>query len=81
MILQKPNTPVITFVTIAQSPYVVRIVYQGTYCLELNLMSDGLVSVRDGAYSRFDRVVAVSEYLPTGGLKVSYTRFIEIKSS
>lgn len=80
VVSQKPNTPVITFVTIAQSPYVVRIVYQGTYCLELNLMSDGLVSVRDGAYSRFDRVVAVSEYLPTGGLKSFLSKYEDEKS-
>ena len=59
-----------TFVTIAQSPFVIRIVYQGTYCLELNLLSDGLISIRDAAYGRFDRMVVVSEYTPTGGLKV-----------
>lgn len=69
--MQRPLQPVITFVVIAQSPYMLRIVYQGTYCLEVNLLSDGLVSVRDGAYSRFDRVTVVHEYNVTAGLKVS----------
>ena len=36
------------------------------------MLSDGLVSIRDAAYSRFDRAVVVSEYTPTGGLKVSH---------
>jgi len=41
------------------------------YCLELRLRGGGLVSLRDGAYSRFDRSNVVDEFTPTQGLKVS----------
>lgn len=40
-------------------------------------MSDGLASVRDGAYCRFDRTAVVSEYTPTGGLKVRIRQKIQ----
>ncbi|XP_065205637.1 mediator of RNA polymerase II transcription subunit 14 [Planococcus citri] len=72
----KPSlAPVITFVVIVQSPTVLRVVYQGTYCLELMLLSDGLISVRDGAYCRFDRTSAVSDYMPTGDLKAFLSKY------
>lgn len=32
----------------------------------------GLVSIRDGAYSRFDRSNVVDEFTPTQGLKVIF---------
>lgn len=37
----------------------------------------GLVSIRDGAYSRFDRSNVVDEFTPTQGLKVIYIVFLE----
>lgn len=40
------------------------------YCLELRLRGGGLVSLRDGAYSRFERSNVVDEFTPTQGLKV-----------
>jgi len=55
---------------IPQSPTLIRISYQNTYCLELRLRGAGLVTLRDGAYSRFDRVKVVEEFMPTQGLKV-----------
>jgi mediator of RNA polymerase II transcription subunit 14 len=53
-----------------QSPTLLRVSYQGMYCLELRLRGGGLVSLRDGAYSRFDRSNVVDEFTPTQGLKV-----------
>lgn len=50
----------------------VRIAYLGMYCLELRLRGGGLVSLRDGAYSRFDRSNVVDEFTPTQGLKVKF---------
>lgn len=41
------------------------------YCLEIRLRGSGLVSLRDGAYSRFDRSQVVDGFTPTQGLKVN----------
>lgn len=62
--------PVQTFTIMPQCVTLVRIAYQGMYCLELRLRGGGLVSLRDGAYSRFDRSNVVDEFTPTQGLKV-----------
>lgn len=53
--LQRPQVPVQTFTIIPQSVTLLRLAYQGMYCLEIRLRGGGLVSLRDGAYSRFDR--------------------------
>lgn len=68
--LQRPRVPVQTFTIMPQCVTLVRIAYQGMYCLELRLRGGGLVSLRDGAYSRFDRSNVVDEFTPTQGLKV-----------
>lgn len=67
---QRPQVPVQTFTIMPQSPTLVRVTYQGIYCLELRLRGGGLVSLRDTAYSRFDRTNVVSDFSPTPGLKV-----------
>jgi mediator of RNA polymerase II transcription subunit 14 len=67
---QRPRVPVQTFTIMPQCVTLVRIAYQGMYCLELRLRGGGLVSLRDGAYSRFDRSNVVDEFTPTQGLKV-----------
>lgn len=69
-LLQRPQVPVQTFTIMPQCVTLVRIAYQGMYCLELRLRGGGLVSLRDGAYSRFDRSYVVDEFTPTQGLKV-----------
>lgn len=69
-IFQRPQVPVQTFTVMPQSPTLVRLTYQGMYCLELRLRGGGLVSLRDAAYSRFDRTNVVNEFSPTPGLKV-----------
>ena len=74
--LQRPQVPVQTFTIMPQSPTLLRIAYQGMYCLELRLRGGGLVSLRDGAYSRFDRSNVVDEFTPTQGLKVPLIIFI-----
>lgn len=35
------------------------------YCMEVRVRGGGLVSIRDGAYSRFDRSKVVEEFIPT----------------
>ncbi|KAL1465599.1 hypothetical protein WDU94_005154 [Cyamophila willieti] len=65
----RPQVPVCTFTIIPQSATLVRIVYLGMYCLEITFRGGGLVSIRDGAYSRFDRTSVISDFMPTPGLR------------
>lgn len=67
---QRPQVPVQTFTIMPQCVTLVRIAYQGLYCLELRMRGNGLVSLRDGAYSCFDRSYIVNEFTPMQGLKV-----------
>lgn len=54
-----------------------RLSFQGTYCLEIRLRGSGLVSIRDGAYSRFDRSNVVEEFTPTQGLKGFLSKYVD----
>nr|CAD7429019.1 unnamed protein product [Timema monikensis] len=72
----RPQVPVQTFTIIPQAPNLLRLSYQGMYCLELRMRGGGLVSLRDGAYSRFDRSNVVEEFTPTQGLKARETAFL-----
>lgn len=76
--LQRPRVPVQTFTIMPQCVTLVKIAYQGMYCLELRLRGGGLVSLRDGAYSHFDKSNVVDEFTPTQGLKVrnEYVSFL-----
>ncbi|XP_046397458.1 mediator of RNA polymerase II transcription subunit 14 [Ischnura elegans] len=73
----RPQVPVPTFVIMPQSPTLIRIAYQGTYCLEIRLRGNGVVSIRDGAYSRFDRSHVVEEFTPTQGLKAFLSKYAD----
>ncbi|XP_034941406.1 mediator of RNA polymerase II transcription subunit 14 [Chelonus insularis] len=73
----RPQVPVQTFTIIPQCVTLVRIAYQGMYCLELRLRGGGLVSLRDGAYSRFDRSNVVDEFTPTQGLKTFLSKYVD----
>lgn len=68
---QRPQVPVVTFTVVPISAQVVRVVYLGFYCLELRFEGDDELTIRDGAYSRFDRTNVINDFLPTPGLKVS----------
>lgn len=41
------------------------------FCLEIRFRAGRLVSIRDGAYSRFDRNL-IEDFTPIQGLKVSW---------
>ncbi|XP_020281468.1 mediator of RNA polymerase II transcription subunit 14 isoform X2 [Pseudomyrmex gracilis] len=73
----RPRVPVQTFTIMPQCVTLVRIAYQGMYCLELRLRGGGLVSLRDGAYSRFDRSNVVDEFTPTQGLKAFLSKYVD----
>lgn len=62
--------PVQTWTIIAQTPTLLRLVYQATYCLELRIKGGGCVSIRDGAHSIFESSNVISDLMPTRLLKV-----------
>lgn len=43
----------------------------------MRLRGGGLVSIRDGAYSRFDRINVVLEFIPTQGLKGFLSKYVD----
>ncbi|XP_074034115.1 mediator complex subunit 14 isoform X2 [Leptinotarsa decemlineata] len=71
------QVPVQTFTIMAQSCTLIRLAYQGMYCLELRIRGGGLVSLRDGAYSRFDRSNVVDVFTPTQGLKAFLSKYVD----
>ncbi|KAJ3641158.1 hypothetical protein Zmor_027675 [Zophobas morio] len=73
----RPQVPVQTFTIMAQSCTLIRLAYQGMYCLELRIRGAGLVSLRDGAYSRFDRSNVVDVFTPTQGLKAFLSKYVD----
>jgi len=70
VVFSRPQIPVQTFVLVPQSPTHVRIVYCSVYCIDVHFQPDGFVSIRDGAYSLFDKSQVLGELSPTQGLKV-----------
>ncbi|EEB11666.1 CRSP complex subunit, putative [Pediculus humanus corporis] len=73
----RPQIPVQTFTILPQTPTFIRFAYQGTYCLEIRLRGGGMVSLRDGAYSRFDKSNVVEEFTPTQGLKTFLCKYVD----
>ncbi|KAF2885129.1 hypothetical protein ILUMI_21063 [Ignelater luminosus] len=73
----RPQVPVQTFTVMAQSCTGIRLAYQGMYCIELRLRGGGLVSLRDGAYSHFDRSNVVDVFTPTQGLKTFLSKYVD----
>ncbi|ERL93945.1 mediator of RNA polymerase II transcription subunit 14 [Dendroctonus ponderosae] len=71
------KVPVQTFTIMAQSCILIRLTFQGMYCLELKIRGGGLVSIRDGAYSLFDMCNVLSVFFPTPGLKTFLSKYID----
>lgn len=61
-----------------QSPTRVNIIYRNVYCLNVDLLQNGLVALRDGAYSSFDTSKLIEEFIQIQGLKVICCVFEEI---
>lgn len=53
-----------------QSPTRVNIIYRNVYCLNVDLLQNGLIALRDGAYSSFDTSKLIEEFIQIQGLKV-----------
>nr|NP_612041.2 mediator complex subunit 14, isoform A [Drosophila melanogaster]Q9W0P8.4 RecName: Full=Mediator of RNA polymerase II transcription subunit 14; AltName: Full=Mediator complex subunit 14; AltName: Full=dRGR1 [Drosophila melanogaster]AAF47395.4 mediator complex subunit 14, isoform A [Drosophila melanogaster]AGW25608.1 FI21204p1 [Drosophila melanogaster] len=74
--IPRPQVPVLSFCVLAQSPCLIRLTYQAVYCLELRFRANRLVSIRDGASSRFERNV-VEEFTPIQGLKAFLSKYVD----
>lgn len=73
----RPSVPIQSFCIIALSTTHVRLIYRNTYCLDIKFHTNGLVAIRDGAYSRFDHMKAMEELTPIPGLKAFLSKYIE----
>ncbi|XP_045529782.1 mediator of RNA polymerase II transcription subunit 14 [Pieris brassicae] len=69
--------PTPTFTLIAHSWRKIRVIYAGAYSLEIGIRGGNMVTIRDGAYSKFDRSPAVEEFAPAQGLKAFLSRYVE----
>lgn len=74
--LQRPQVPVLSFCMLPQSPCLMRLTYHAVYCLELRFRANRLVSIRDGASSRFERNV-IEEFTPIQGLKAFLSKYVD----
>ncbi|XP_055842956.1 mediator of RNA polymerase II transcription subunit 14 isoform X2 [Episyrphus balteatus] len=75
--IPRPQVPVLSFCILPQSPTLLRLAYSAMYCLEIRFRAGGLVSIRDGAYSRFDRSNVIDEFTPTQGLKGFLSKYVD----
>lgn len=63
-----------------QSPTRVNIIYRNVYSLNVDLLQNGLVALRDGAYSSFDTSKLIEEFIQIQGLKVICCAVLCVKS-
>lgn len=75
--MQRPQIPVLSFCILPQSPTLLKIAYQAMYSLEIRLRGSGLISIRDGSYSRFAKRNVVEEFTPTQGLKGFLSKYVD----
>ncbi|XP_053200858.1 mediator of RNA polymerase II transcription subunit 14-like [Panonychus citri] len=73
----RPHVPVQTFCIVPQKSDHLRLIYRNTYCLDVILSMDGFVSIRDGAYSLFDKAKVMEELSPIQGLKAFLNKFVD----
>lgn len=68
---QRPTVPVLSFCLIPQTPTLIRIIFQASNCLDLRILGDGSVSLRDGAQQRADKTTkpaGIEDFTATQGL-------------
>ena len=66
-----------TFTVLPQSTTHVKILFYGKYCVDVYMRAEGLVSVRDGAYSRFDQTKVLEELQPIPGFKAFLSKYVD----
>ncbi|KOB65656.1 putative CRSP complex subunit, partial [Operophtera brumata] len=55
----------------------IRIIYAGAYSIEVGIRGGGIVTIRDGSYSKFDRSSVVDEFAPAQGLKAFLSKYVD----
>jgi len=66
-----------TFTILPQSTTHVKIFFYGKYCMDVHMRAEGLISIRDGAYSRFDQVKVLEELQPIPGFKAFLSKYAD----
>ena len=66
-----------TFTILPQSTTHVKIFFYGKYCMDVHMRAEGLVSIRDGAYSRFDQVKVLEDLQPIPGFKAFLSKYAD----
>lgn len=66
-----------TFTVLPQSSTHVKIFFYGKYCMDVHMRAEGLVSIRDGAYSKFDQVKVLEELQPIPGFKAFLSKYAD----
>uniref|UniRef100_T1J569 Mediator of RNA polymerase II transcription subunit 14 n=1 Tax=Strigamia maritima TaxID=126957 RepID=T1J569_STRMM len=68
---------VLDFAIVPHSPTHIRISFRNLYCLDVHFRAEGLVAIRDGAYSLFDKSKAIEEFTPIPSLKAFLNKFVD----
>ncbi|XP_064090575.1 mediator of RNA polymerase II transcription subunit 14-like [Macrobrachium nipponense] len=76
-VIDKRQQPIKNFTILPQSPTRVSIVYRNVYCLNVDMLPNGLVAVRDGAFSSFDTSKVIEEFIPVQGLKAFLSKYVD----
>ena len=80
-ITSRPAVPILSFCIIPQTSNHVRLIYRNTYCVDIMILSDGLVAVRDGAFCLLDKSKVLEELSPIPGLKAFLNKFVDKNST
>lgn len=75
-IISRPQVPVQSFTVVPQTSSHVRLVYRNVHCLDITIQSDGLISIRDGAFTTFDNVKC-EDLTAITGLKTFLNKFVD----
>ncbi|XP_071549261.1 mediator of RNA polymerase II transcription subunit 14 [Panulirus ornatus] len=76
-VIDKKHQPIKNFTVLPQSPTRVSIVYRNVYCLNVDLLPNGLVAIRDGAYSSFETSKLIEEFIQIQGLKAFLSKYVD----
>ncbi|KAK8734774.1 hypothetical protein OTU49_005983 [Cherax quadricarinatus] len=76
-VIDKKHQPIKNFTVLPQSPTRVSIIYRNVYCLNVDLLPNGLVAVRDGAYSSFETSKLIEDFIQIQGLKAFLSKYVD----
>lgn len=76
-VIDKRQQPIKNLTVLPQSPTRVSIVYRNIYCLNVDMLPNGLVAIRDGAFSSFETSKLIEEFIPVQGLKAFLSKYVD----